>query len=256
MIHFHQPELEIFACRRVTVKEWEHRNVKIPYWRFYWNDRSGARMIFDGRTVPMPPEEIFLIPPGVVFSSSSDGEFAQFYIHFQTGSLFDNIIKKIFSFPLQAAVFSRINTLSELLSAPCPDQSRVNLLAHALVYEIMLLTGPGDFSAPEKTDPKIEKAISIISKSGSKIIDNESIAEKLGMSVNGFIRLFTAKTGVSPQKYARRKRIEKAQCLLHFSDKSIEEIAAETGFLDRFHFSRVFKEFNDISPAKYRDSGS
>jgi AraC-like DNA-binding protein len=72
------------------------------------------------------------------------------------------------------------------------------------------------------------------------------------MAVNAFIRLFRKATGVSPQAYGRRRRIDQACLRLHHSAGSIKEIAEAVGFCDRFHFSRAFKEMRGVSPAEYR----
>ena len=51
---------------------------------------------------------------------------------------------------------------------------------------------------------------------------------------------------------ARGQRRLQAARQLHFSESSIEEIAQQAGFCDRYHFSRAFhKEFN-CGPATYR----
>jgi len=46
-------------------------------------------------------------------------------------------------------------------------------------------------------------------------------------------------------------RLQAAQALLFTAD-SIETIAAESGFANRFYFSRVFMRHMGVSPAIYR----
>jgi transcriptional regulator GlxA family with amidase domain len=48
------------------------------------------------------------------------------------------------------------------------------------------------------------------------------------------------------------RRIAVASQQLLFTEKSIEQIAQETGFADRFHFSRVFALHKQYPPAAYR----
>ena len=61
---------------------------------------------------------------------------------------------------------------------------------------------------------------------------------------------------MSPKKYLLNQRMEHARRLLIHSTDSIEEIAAQTGYADRFHFSKVFRRFYDIPPAAYRENSS
>ncbi len=84
---------------------------------------------------------------------------------------------------------------------------------------------------------------------------NRDLARELGMNVNAFTRRFRVATGHSPHQYRLRLRIERACSLLREGGLSIEAIAAETGFCDRFHFSRVFKRIMGMGPAQFRLRG-
>ena len=72
------------------------------------------------------------------------------------------------------------------------------------------------------------------------------------MAINSFTRLFAKEIGMAPQQYVQNKRIAQASILLHHSNLSIEEIALETGFYDRFHFTKTFKKWTGTSPARYK----
>jgi transcriptional regulator GlxA family with amidase domain len=52
--------------------------------------------------------------------------------------------------------------------------------------------------------------------------------------------------------YLRKLRLARACSLLLSSDKSIGRVAAESGFVNQFHFSRIFKESMGVSPSDYR----
>lgn len=252
MNNFYQPHIEIFACTYVPIEDWEHKDSFIPYWRFYWNDKPGAALIMGNEFLSMSPDSFFLIPSGTRFSSKSENSFNHFYVHFQADSPFDRVLKKIYQFKINQTIISKIGILSELLNDQDAEQIRINLLAYSLLYDGLLMLRHEDFESARDFDPRVEKAMSYINKNTSRIISNDDLAAKINMSVNGFIRLFTTEMGVSPQQYSRKKRIEKASILLHFSNKSIDEIAKETGFLDRYHFTRVFKSITTHSPAEFR----
>ena len=84
------------------------------------------------------------------------------------------------------------------------------------------------------------------------VISNLTLAQKGGMSLNAYARLFKDQTGFSPHKYLSRMRVEKACNLLHHSELSIEQIAAACGFADRYYFTRVFTQTMHTSPGAYR----
>ncbi|WP_231570995.1 helix-turn-helix domain-containing protein [Gordoniibacillus kamchatkensis] len=45
---------------------------------------------------------------------------------------------------------------------------------------------------------------------------------------------------------------EKAKSLLLLTEEPMKAIAAACGFADEFHFSKMFRSWNDVSPARFR----
>ncbi len=61
------------------------------------------------------------------------------------------------------------------------------------------------------------------------------------MSRFHFSRQFRLEMGVSPQRYAMTKRIERAKLLLRNRSSNVPDVALNCGFKDALHFGRVFK---------------
>ncbi len=80
----------------------------------------------------------------------------------------------------------------------------------------------------------------------------EQLAEESRVSFAHFTRCFREETGVSPMQYLQEARIRKAITLLLNTGKSVEEIAAETGFSSGNYFGKVFRHHMGISPSAYR----
>ena len=57
-----------------------------------------------------------------------------------------------------------------------------------------------------------------------------------------------------PYEYLLRVRITAARTLLESTDRTIADIACETGFYDHSHFTRTFKRLIGASPGQYRKS--
>ena len=78
------------------------------------------------------------------------------------------------------------------------------------------------------------------------------LAARSAMSPRTFARQFLAATGTTPHQWLQRQRVHLAQRLLETSDRSIESVAADSGFCTagnlRKHFSRIMQ----ISPQAYR----
>ena len=57
---------------------------------------------------------------------------------------------------------------------------------------------------------------------------------------------------MTPKRYLLSLRMEQAREKLLHSDLPLEEIAEQTGYADRFHFSKAFRNFYGEPPASYR----
>ncbi len=81
-----------------------------------------------------------------------------------------------------------------------------------------------------------------------------SLARALGLHHNYFSILYKKETGEAPMKAINRVRLQNAAKMLRFTDKSIKEVAHDSGFSDELYFSRVFKKAFGTSPGIYRKS--
>jgi len=80
----------------------------------------------------------------------------------------------------------------------------------------------------------------------------EQIAVQVGLSPFHFARRFRTAAGVTPMNYLRKLRVEVAQDLLLRTALPLKEIAAQTGFADVYHFSRVFRQTVGQPPGAFR----
>ncbi|MDD3544257.1 MAG: AraC family transcriptional regulator [Kiritimatiellae bacterium] len=83
-------------------------------------------------------------------------------------------------------------------------------------------------------------------------LDIKSLAKMAGVSQSQFERRFNRIFGTTPYEYLLRVRIAAARALLENSERTIADIACETGFYDHSHFTRTFKRIVGISPGRYR----
>ncbi|MGX7092792.1 helix-turn-helix domain-containing protein [Hutsoniella sourekii] len=80
----------------------------------------------------------------------------------------------------------------------------------------------------------------------------DSLSEIIGINKYYMIRLFKQKTGLSPIDYLIHIRLAKAEQLLVQSETTISQIADIVGFHSPSHFSKTFKESNQMTPSDYR----
>ncbi|MET0284383.1 MAG: helix-turn-helix domain-containing protein [Polyangiales bacterium] len=83
--------------------------------------------------------------------------------------------------------------------------------------------------------------------------DVGALVRDSGYSHRGFNNLFHASVGLTPKLFARVKRFSHALACVHGDDElSLATLAATCGYSDQAHFTRDFREFSGLTPARYR----
>lgn len=80
----------------------------------------------------------------------------------------------------------------------------------------------------------------------------EEMATLVSLSKEQLRTLFQTTLGLSPIRYVRHVRLQRAKDLITLTSLSIKEIAAQIGFDDQHHFSRAFRHSEGVSPLEYR----
>ena len=82
-------------------------------------------------------------------------------------------------------------------------------------------------------------------------ISIEDMSNEICVSSFHMIRQFKKEIGLTPHQFQIQCRIRKAQKML-LSDRTIAEVALDTGFCDQSHFVRCFKKIVGMTPASYQ----
>ena len=117
----------------------------------------------------------------------------------------------------------------------------------SLFYEMLhVLTDSG-------TPYVLREALRIINEEySSPTLTNEGLAAACGVSEVYFRRLFTNHLGTSPKQYIIDLRLKRAKQLLSEDVRSVREISENCGFSNPYHFARLFKEHEGLTPSEYR----
>lgn len=102
-----------------------------------------------------------------------------------------------------------------------------------------------------KYSKDISAAIEYIHTNFKRNFSGREIAEHISMSVSGLRAKFTRQTGQTIVEYRNSLRISAALEMLESCQFTVTEIAAELGFCDVYHFSKIFKESVGCPPTKY-----
>jgi len=101
-------------------------------------------------------------------------------------------------------------------------------------------------------DLLIQRATSYMEEHLREELTRDKVARAVGISSSHFSRLIREKKGRTFTDLLNQYRIEHASKLLVRSSKTLAEITNEAGFCDQSYFSKVFRRYKGISPAKFK----
>lgn len=78
------------------------------------------------------------------------------------------------------------------------------------------------------------------------------VCRRIGITPRHAQRIFRQTYGISIHRYLVQKKLQKAQALLIGTDRSIAQIAEETGFENEKYFSTFFRQQTGLTPTQYR----
>jgi transcriptional regulator GlxA family with amidase domain len=176
------------------------------------------------------------------------------YIHFDLIGVPGVAVQRLFHRPLTLPANPRLLAVArqltrQLLSQPVASPS-VLCQTKALVYAALAQILPAD--ALPAAIPPVSAALQHIEAHLGTLMTNAQLAGLCHFSEDHFVRLFRRHLDQTPAQYILERRIATATNQLAFTDDSIEQIAANLGFANRYHFTKMFSRRMRVSPAAYR----
>ncbi len=159
------------------------------------------------------------------------------------GKEVDYLVKKVNVYHL----FEKM--LAELEGNPCDN---IVVLSSIILEILLAFSGK---SVPEPYENTVSRALSIKQYIDTFLLDNISVeraAEHIGVTERIAVRVFKEEYGITPSKYIKKKRLERARELLENTDKTVTDIAHILCYCDQSYFSSDFKREFDVYPSEYR----
>ncbi|MEU1387719.1 MULTISPECIES: helix-turn-helix domain-containing protein [unclassified Nonomuraea] len=122
------------------------------------------------------------------------------------------------------------------------------------VEEVLVLATAGAVpaSGAEGGDERVRRVLDLIAAEPEAQHSVASLARAVALSPSRFAHLFAAETGQTPMGAVRRARVRHAASLLEVTDLDVGQVAAASGFVSPFHFSRAFRREYGLPPRDYR----
>lgn len=99
----------------------------------------------------------------------------------------------------------------------------------------------------------VVRAIDYINANYTSPITMEQLCAEAGVSKQHLCRLFQTALSARPMEYIAKRRIQAAKELLSDTDRSIEDIALETGFCTGSYFTKLFGRYEGMTPSQFRN---
>jgi AraC-like DNA-binding protein len=162
--------------------------------------------------------------------------------------------------PPRVAINRQVDGLCQLLMQEveqgCPSGcAYFESLARALLIAVALQTDPRlpDAANLDAQHRRIREAIAFMDANFASRMTGDEVARIAGLSPFHFSRLFSALVGLPPHQYLLRCRLRNAKELLFTGEeRSIADVAVDTGFSDQAHFGRHFRRAFGRSPQQFR----
>jgi len=241
-------QLELYQAAYIALTDWTSSRSFGNFWHLYWNARAGASVFFAGREYAFKSTQVYLIPAHTLFSTRLRRPVDHFYVDFSINGHFSHLKYGIYS--MDAAY----------LKSRLPDfiESKDFQLRKSILYSMLwhYLSGisPDCYLQKEQEilDRRIAQAIAIMEREIQDSPNMLKISKRVGMSSTNFYQRFHEETNKTPLEFMMQLRMARANSLLCHTDESIDEIALQSGFSDRYHFSKYFKKKAGMTPVEFR----
>lgn len=286
--------INIFNLDLIDVdSRWSWKNINSPFSRLYYITKGHARLKINDDHFELLPGKMYLVPSYATHDYYCEDFMQHYFVHFtckiQTGLEILDIYKvdnEIDALPDDTKLFSRLLELNpnRKLNDLNPRLNPLNQLRDAKsVPNILYIDDPGKelsdmfesqgilrilisrflkTAHKNETSQKLfaikrfEPVLNYIDMNISEKLTLEELAQIVHLNPTYFSNTFYKLFGERPVSFVNRKRIENAQSLLVLSNKTLKEIAVQTGFDDVNYFSRVFSKYTGQPPMKYRNTHS
>lgn len=223
-------------------------------------------MIFDTEYVPLKAGECIVITPfqkhGFLVDAKSGCKIQQTEMSIQI----PEDMKEVFPFCEREREYQVLKNCEDLV--PIMEQisriCRVDKESYGITMldlsVLQLVVALGYHGKKTRTteagihNEKIRDILKYIQEHYQESLQIEELAVSRGISSRFLRRYFTEEIGMSCLDYIQALRLNKAKELLWETDKTITEIAMETGYGTPQYFSRLFRQEIGMTPSEYRSS--
>lgn len=243
--------IEILMHRKAALRERQLRHAADAYWRQYWPIEPGGAITYQGEQHELRPGSLVLIPPHTASDSACKQPFTKWYVHFTLAGLAKTFRQGIFPLSPTVAMRPLREATCPIKGAnPQPAQNTILALLHLL--SLVLNSALDEVCHPLRTDARGLKGLELIRQRFTEKLTSKNVARAEWVSERVLSQVIRTATGFSPMRYLQELRLKHGLKLLRHPHESIDQIAEECGFPNRFYFTRMLAKHRQTTPAAFR----
>lgn len=230
-----------------------------PYPQILYCTRGRGTLLLDGGETHIPPYTGVFLPAFYPHEYYPNGSVWDIHWVVPAGYGAEDILKNFGMTEPSVYALGEVKALESIFrkmhEAIRSDSVFGNYRASGYLYDFLiefyrLISAKG---TPGSPNPALIRAMDHINSSFASQISLEDMCAVSGVSKQYLCRLFREALNCRPMEYVAKRRIQAAKELLTGSDKSIEEIAAATGFCTASYFCKLFKRYEGITPSQFKN---
>lgn len=206
--------------------------------------------------------EAVVIPSGIIHKVGIGREGTLSFAHIKYTFMGGIDVMSLYDIPVTIKGEHALSIIGciDRINEPMPDDPvlkmiRFNEACIGMLYNILnasernerYMTAAAEFQI-------ISPVLQFIQENFRTVSGRGELSEVMHISSTRFHYIFKEILGISPMKYVRKIRMEKACRLLETTEMTVREIADAVGYHDPFNFSRQFKKSVGECPEKYRNN--
>ena len=255
---YHTDEPIIFSTRhyqkgRVTPIHW-HNYLELEIIK-----NGTARHIVSDKDYEISQGSAYIMTGKDFHSIISTADFTILNLAITRGSIDEKLEKYItnsvgkFYCHLDNEQFSYFITLFEKAEKETGNEPFSAIIKKNIAEELIITVIRASGNDVEISNPPlIQKAVNLINERFLEHLTIKLVAEELFVSPNYLGLLFKNNVGVSFNSYLTMTRLKYACILLNSTNKTVKEIAADSGFGSTEYFLSRFKKTMNCTPSEYR----
>lgn len=234
------------------------RDKGYPCHQILYCTKGSGTLLLDGEKINIPPNTAIFMPAGYPHEYYPNEEIWDIHWVVPAGFAANDILLHFGL--INPSIFALRETkglehiFRKMHDAIRSDNVFGNYKAAGYLYDFLIefyriISAKESSVAPNSA---LMKALDYINFNFAQPISMNELCAVSGVSKQHLCLLFRNTLGTRPMEYIAKRRIQKAKELLTGSDKTVEEIALETGFCTSSYFCKLFKRYEGITPTGFK----